>query len=71
MWLEGRGWWSEDKEKEVKERLKGEVMKAFKRAEGVKRGEVGELFTDVYEGEQPWNLVSAGLVFFFLVRVGC
>lgn len=33
-------------------------MKSFKRAESLKRHELGELFSDVYAGEQPWNLVS-------------
>lgn len=59
LWLEGRGWWSEEKEKECKERLKRDVMKSFKRAEGVKRCEVGELFGDVYAGEEPWMQVRS------------
>ncbi|KAF5340773.1 hypothetical protein D9611_007507 [Ephemerocybe angulata] len=56
--LEARGWWGEEREKEARERAKKGVMEAFRRAEGVGRGELGGLFEDVYEGEQPWNLVE-------------
>jgi 2-oxoisovalerate dehydrogenase E1 component alpha subunit len=56
--LESRGWWSASEEEELKARLRNEVIQAFKRAEGLKRHGLKELFTDVYEGEQPWNLVS-------------
>lgn len=33
-------------------------MKAFKRGEGLQRPELKEMFTDVYGGEEPWNIVS-------------
>jgi hypothetical protein len=33
------------------------VLEALKKAEGMKRNNLGELFTDVYGGEEPWNLV--------------
>ena len=41
--------------------MKKQVMQAFKRAESLKRHELKELFTDVYEGEQPWNIVSCSV----------
>ncbi|KAG8810099.1 hypothetical protein FRC17_003093 [Serendipita sp. 399] len=31
-------------------------MAEFRRAEGLKRHQLGELFTDVYAGDMPWNL---------------
>lgn len=58
LFMESQGWWSSEAEEEMKARLKADVMKAFKRAESLKRCELGELFTDVYGGEQPWNIVS-------------
>jgi Dehydrogenase E1 component len=57
LFMESRGWWSSDEEEELKARLKKDVMNAFKHAEGLKRHELKELFTDVYGGEEPWNIV--------------
>ncbi|KAF8903173.1 branched-chain alpha-keto acid dehydrogenase E1-alpha subunit [Gymnopilus junonius] len=48
LFMESRGWWNADAETELKARLKADVMKAFKRAESLKRY--------VYGGEQPWNI---------------
>jgi 2-oxoisovalerate dehydrogenase E1 component alpha subunit len=59
--MEARGWWNAEEEEALKARLKADVMRAFKRAEAVPRHELGELFTDVYAGEEPWNIVSASL----------
>jgi hypothetical protein len=59
--LEGRKWWDEAAEQELKDRYKKVVMTEFRRAEELKRHPLGELFTDVYGGEMPWNLVSSGL----------
>jgi len=56
LFMESKGWWNTDAETELKARLKADVMKAFKRAESLKRCELGELFTDVYGGEEPWNI---------------
>ncbi|KAG6833440.1 hypothetical protein H0H87_006806 [Tephrocybe sp. NHM501043] len=56
LFMESQGWWNNEAEEELKARLKAEVMMAFKRAESIKRCELGELFTDVYGGEQPWNI---------------
>jgi 2-oxoisovalerate dehydrogenase E1 component alpha subunit len=58
LFMESRGWWNTEAETELKERLKGDVMNAFKRAESLKRCELGELFTDIYGGEEPWNIVG-------------
>jgi len=58
LFMESQGWWDADAEAEMKARLKADVMKAFKRAENLKRCELGELFTDIYGGEEPWNIVS-------------
>ncbi|RDB17954.1 2-oxoisovalerate dehydrogenase subunit alpha, mitochondrial [Hypsizygus marmoreus] len=56
LFMESQGWWNAEEEEELKARLKADVMKAFKKAETVKKGELGELFTDVYGGEEPWNI---------------
>ncbi|PPQ92829.1 hypothetical protein CVT25_004317 [Psilocybe cyanescens] len=56
LFMESQGWWSADAETELKARLKADVMKAFKRAESLKRPQLGELFTDVYGGQEPWNI---------------
>ncbi|KAF8895471.1 thiamine diphosphate-binding protein [Infundibulicybe gibba] len=58
LFMESRGWWNSDAEEELKARLKADVMKSFKRAETLKRCELGELFTDVYGGEEPWNITE-------------
>jgi 2-oxoisovalerate dehydrogenase E1 component alpha subunit len=42
----------------LKDWLKKDVMRAFKHAESLKRHELKELFSDVYEGEEPLNLVG-------------
>lgn len=57
LFLESRGWWNEEEEEALKTRLKNDVMVAFKKAESMKRNKLGELFTDVYGGEEPWNIV--------------
>jgi len=56
LFMESRGWWNSQAEEELKARLKAEVMQSFKRADSLKRCELGELFTDVYGGEEPWHL---------------
>lgn len=58
LFMESRGWWNADDEAELRTRLKADVMKAFKRTDSLKRCELGELFTDVYGGQEPWNIVS-------------
>lgn len=58
LFLKNRGWWSDSDEDELKESLKEDVMRAFKNAEGLKRHELKEVFSDVYGGDEPLNLVS-------------
>lgn len=60
--MESQGWWNEEAETELKARIRADVMAAFKRAEALKRCELGDLFTDVYGGEEPWNIVSIQIV---------
>jgi len=62
LFMQSQGWWDEAAEEELKSRLKADVMNAFKKAEALKRCELGELFTDVYGGEEPWNLVRSLLL---------
>jgi len=57
LFMESRGWWNETEEEELKSCLKQDVLKAFKRAETLKKPDLKELFTDVY-AEEPWNIVS-------------
>jgi len=56
LFMESRGWWNDEAEADLKARIRADVIKSFKRAETLKRCELGELFTDVYGGEEPWNL---------------
>ncbi|KAJ7784355.1 branched-chain alpha-keto acid dehydrogenase E1-alpha subunit [Mycena metata] len=58
LFLEAQGWWNAADEEELKTRLKADVMKAFKHAESLAKPELGELFTDVYAGEEPWNITE-------------
>lgn len=55
LFMESRGWWGKTDEEELKFRLKRDVIKAFKRAESVKKPGLEEMFTDVY-AEEPWNI---------------
>jgi 2-oxoisovalerate dehydrogenase E1 component alpha subunit len=57
-YMESNGWWSAEEEEALKVKLKKDVMQAFKRSESLKRHELKELFTDVYAGDEPWNIVS-------------
>ncbi|KAG5646525.1 hypothetical protein DXG03_003292 [Asterophora parasitica] len=56
LFMESQGWWNAEAEEELKTRLKADVMTAFKKSEKFQRHELGELFTDVYGGEEPWNI---------------
>jgi 2-oxoisovalerate dehydrogenase E1 component alpha subunit len=56
LFLEGRGWWDAQAEEELKTRLRADVLKAFKHAEAQSRCELSEIFTDIYGGEEPWNI---------------
>lgn len=43
-------------------------MEAFKKAEVKKRNNLGELFTDIYGGEEPWNIVSSFVIWWLRGR---
>ncbi|KAJ7195488.1 branched-chain alpha-keto acid dehydrogenase E1-alpha subunit [Mycena pura] len=58
LFMESQGWWNAEEEEALKTRLKADVMQAFKRADALQRCELGELFTDVYGGEEPWNITA-------------
>ncbi|KAJ5179420.1 hypothetical protein N7492_002630 [Penicillium capsulatum] len=48
-WLENKGLWSEDQEKETRETLRKAVLKEFGEAEREKKPPLREAFADVYE----------------------
>ena len=48
-WMENRGFWDEEKEKETRSAIRKEVLKAFAKAEKEKKAPLREMFTDVYE----------------------
>ncbi|KAG9315736.1 thiamine diphosphate-binding protein [Chiua virens] len=56
LFMESRGWWNEQEEEELKARLKNDVITTLKRAETLSQSDLRDLFTDVYGGEEPWNL---------------
>lgn len=59
LFLESRGWWSKEEEEVLTKRIKQEVLAAYKKAETLPKPELKEMFSEVYGGEEPWNLVSA------------
>lgn len=73
LFLEDRGWWSSKEEDDMKTRIRSDLMKAFKTAESKKRPQLSELFTDIYAGPEPWNIVRNFLlspdVIAFIARV--
>ncbi|KAI0669139.1 branched-chain alpha-keto acid dehydrogenase E1-alpha subunit [Trametes maxima] len=56
LFMEARGWWSKDEEAALTKRVKQEVMAAYKKAEALPKPELREMFTQVYGGEEPWNI---------------
>lgn len=58
-----RKWLTQEEDEERKAKHKREVLQAFKRGESLKRWDLKHLFSDVYGGEVPWNLVSTFLIF--------
>ena len=48
-WLQGKGLWDEDKEKEMRSETRKAVLKAFAAAEREKKPAIREMWTDVYE----------------------
>jgi 2-oxoisovalerate dehydrogenase E1 component alpha subunit len=53
-----RKWLTLEEDEELKAKHKKDALQAFKRAEGLKKWELKHLFSDVYGGDVPWNLVS-------------
>ncbi|KAI9573554.1 branched-chain alpha-keto acid dehydrogenase E1-alpha subunit [Boletus coccyginus] len=56
LFMESRGWWNDKEEEELKAKLKNDVVTTLKQAESLKQSDLRDLFTDVYGGEEPWNL---------------
>ncbi|RAH38268.1 thiamine pyrophosphate-dependent dehydrogenase E1 component subunit alpha [Halomonas sp. SL1] len=52
-WMSDQGWWSDDEEKELQERLRREVLEAMKRAEKRPPPTLDTLVTDVYAEVTP------------------
>lgn len=48
-YMETRGWWNEDQEKDARSSIRKEVLAAFNRAEKEKRPPIRKMFEDVYE----------------------
>ena len=48
-WLQGKGLWDEEKEKETRSEIRKAVLEAFAKAEREKKPAVREMWTDVYE----------------------
>ncbi|KAL1955693.1 hypothetical protein VTO42DRAFT_8165 [Malbranchea cinnamomea] len=52
-WMENKGIWNEDKERELREETRRTVLKEFAAAEREKKPELKNMFTDVYEKLTP------------------
>lgn len=52
-WLESKKWWNEEKEKEIQERLRREVLETMKKAEKRSPPPLESLVTDVYDTVPP------------------
>ena len=52
-WMEATGCWDEHKEKEARESIRRDVLKAFSQAEKMKKPPVRAMFEDVYEEMTP------------------
>ncbi|ALM52493.1 thiamine pyrophosphate-dependent dehydrogenase E1 component subunit alpha [Halomonas huangheensis] len=52
-WLEHKGWWDDDQEKSLQERLRAEVLETMKRAEKRPPPPLDSLVTDVYADVTP------------------
>ncbi|PKY03062.1 branched chain alpha-keto acid dehydrogenase complex, alpha subunit [Aspergillus campestris IBT 28561] len=48
-WLENQGLWNEDLERDTRDKMRKDVLKAFGEAEREKKPPIREAFTDVYE----------------------
>ncbi|TFA97618.1 2-oxoisovalerate dehydrogenase subunit alpha [Trichoderma ghanense] len=52
-WMEAKGCWDETKEKEARDSLRKEILKAFSEAEREKKPPIRSMFEDVYENLTP------------------
>ncbi|CAK7237756.1 hypothetical protein SBRCBS47491_010118 [Sporothrix bragantina] len=52
-WMEARGCWDDSKEKEARETIRRDILKAFNEAEREKKPPIRALFEDVYEELTP------------------
>ena len=48
-WMESKGLWDEEKEREARSSIRKEVLKVFAAAEKEKKAPLRDMFTDVYE----------------------
>ena len=55
-YLEAKGIWNEEKEKEVIERAKEEIKEAIKEADAAPKQKVSDFINIMYKGELPYNL---------------
>ena len=56
-WMEGRGWWSQQQEQQLRDEERMAVLRALERAEVKEKPGREDLFTDVYK-EKPRHLVE-------------
>ncbi|KAK4232641.1 2-oxoisovalerate dehydrogenase subunit alpha, mitochondrial [Podospora fimiseda] len=52
-WMEAKGCWDENKEKEARDSIRRDVLKAFSEAEKMKKPPIRAMFEDVYEELTP------------------
>ena len=52
-YLESQGLWDDEKEKEARERIRKEILKAFARAEKERKPPIRSMFEDIYEELTP------------------
>ncbi|KAK0739068.1 thiamine diphosphate-binding protein [Apiosordaria backusii] len=52
-WMESKGCWDEQKEKEARDSIRRDVLKAFAEAEKLKKPAIKNMFEDVYEEMTP------------------
>lgn len=48
-WIERNGWWNEEDELEIRDRIKKEIIQSIQVAEKLEKPPLSELFTDVYD----------------------
>ncbi|KAK4173672.1 thiamine diphosphate-binding protein [Triangularia setosa] len=52
-WMESKGFWDEQKEKEARDSIRRDVLKAFAEAEKLKKPAIKHMFEDIYEEMTP------------------